>query len=340
MAKSKISIIVPVYNVEMYLDKCVYSLVNQSLREIEIILVDDGCTDGSPEICDKWAKQDSRIQVIHKCNEGQSVARNVGMTKAEGDYIAFVDSDDYIELNTYETIYNECIARSLDAAYFTYDRVNSRGEVVSTSGVSPTELFIGKEQVRKLILNLVGRRPSEYHLKAYTTSASMSLYKASIIRSNKLLFPNVREIASEDLLFSLLFLPFAENVGCFPYVFYHYLVNEGSTTTTYNDAKYQRMLRCLEEVQNVCDNHFDEKEYMPHFLSQILRIYKIAMRYETIQPISRAEKNQKLREYCRSKWMNIIYNYKESAGYPMRDKIFIFCMKHRVLPFFKLIYKP
>ena len=98
-----ITIIVPVYNVEKYLERCTQSLVNQTYQNIEIILVDDCSTDSSPEICDRLAQTDNRIKVIHKeKNEGLGFARNTGIENASGDYILFIDSDDYFDLNTCE----------------------------------------------------------------------------------------------------------------------------------------------------------------------------------------------------------------------------------------------
>lgn len=97
-----ISVIVPVYNVEGYIDKCIKSLINQTYHNIEIILVDDGSTDNSPGICDSWASNDSRIKVIHIPNGGVSHARNVGLDAAIGDYVGFVDSDDWVEPDMYE----------------------------------------------------------------------------------------------------------------------------------------------------------------------------------------------------------------------------------------------
>ena len=92
-----ITVIVPVYNVEKYLTRCVDSIINQTYKNLEIILVDDGSTDSSPAICDNYAKKDSRINVIHKQNNGASSARNAALDIASGDYIGFVDSDDYIK---------------------------------------------------------------------------------------------------------------------------------------------------------------------------------------------------------------------------------------------------
>ena len=106
MYKPLVSVIIPVYNVENYLKRCIDSVVNQSLRNIEIILIDDGSLDSSSKICDEYKVLDERITVIHKQNEGLGMARNTGIDIASGKYIAFVDSDDYIESNMYELLYN------------------------------------------------------------------------------------------------------------------------------------------------------------------------------------------------------------------------------------------
>ena len=99
-----VSIVVPVYNVASYLDKCVKSIVQQSYKELEVILVDDGSTDHSSEICDCWAMKDERIHVIHKSNGGLSDARNVGFAITSGKYISFVDSDDYVHPDMYRRL--------------------------------------------------------------------------------------------------------------------------------------------------------------------------------------------------------------------------------------------
>ena len=102
----KISVIVPVYNVEQYLERCVDSIINQTYKNLEIILVNDGSTDNSGQLCDELAKKDDRIRVIHKKNGGLSDARNVGIDEAESELIGFIDSDDYIDEDMYELLIN------------------------------------------------------------------------------------------------------------------------------------------------------------------------------------------------------------------------------------------
>ena len=100
----KLSVVIPVYNVEKYLDKCVESIVNQTFKDLEIILVDDGSTDESGKMCDEWTEKDTRIKVIHKINGGLSSARNAGIKQAKGEYISFIDSDDFVEQDMYATM--------------------------------------------------------------------------------------------------------------------------------------------------------------------------------------------------------------------------------------------
>ena len=133
----KISIVIPVYNVEKYLDKCVQSARHQTLQDIEIILVDDESPDGCPQMCDEYAKQDGRIKVVHKKNGGLGFARNSGLEVATGEYITFLDSDDFVDLNTYEHLYNIAKANSLDAIYYNFKRFTDENEVqpgIATTG--------------------------------------------------------------------------------------------------------------------------------------------------------------------------------------------------------------
>ena len=111
---AKISVVVPVYNVEAYLERCLDSLINQTLSDIEIICVNDGSTDSSPEKLEEFAKKDSRIKIINQENGGLSAARNTGIEAATGEYIGFVDSDDYVDLDFYEKLYNAATSHNAD----------------------------------------------------------------------------------------------------------------------------------------------------------------------------------------------------------------------------------
>lgn len=158
-----LSVIVPVYNVKPYLEKCVESIVNQTYHDLQIILVDDGSTDGSQDICDEYAQKDSRIIVVHKENGGVSTARNEGMERAKGDYIAFVDSDDWLERNMYEVLINQLEAHEADLVACSFyeckgDEKKAVGDSKNISVFNTEEIFINKNQLRFLAWNKVFRR--------------------------------------------------------------------------------------------------------------------------------------------------------------------------------------
>lgn len=152
--KNLISIIVPIYGVEQYLKRCVDSLVNQTYRNLEIILVDDGSPDKCGEICDEYAKKDERIVVIHKPNGGLADARNSGIKSATGEYLMFIDSDDWIELDTCEIIINEAILHKAEIVVFEFNLVYDNGKKVKRhSGIvstTPTK----EECIRSLIYKI------------------------------------------------------------------------------------------------------------------------------------------------------------------------------------------
>ena len=160
MTNDLVTVVVPVYNVEKYLDRCVNSIVNQTYRNLEIILVDDGSPDNCPAMCDEWAKKDSRIRVIHKQNEGQGVARNVGIENATGDYIYFMDSDDYIDLTTIEKACDLAKQHNADVVCFGLLCVNSSGEIVSRGVPNTAKLIYEGESVYStFLLELYGKNP-------------------------------------------------------------------------------------------------------------------------------------------------------------------------------------
>ena len=133
MAELLISVIIPVYNVEKYLHRCIFSVCKQTYRNLEIIIIDDGSTDSSSDLCDQLAEQDSRIIVIHKQNGGLSEARNVGLDIAHGDLISFIDSDDYIDTSMYEFMIRELNNSNADLVICNCERVDIHGNILPSN---------------------------------------------------------------------------------------------------------------------------------------------------------------------------------------------------------------
>lgn len=152
MEKSLISVIVPIYKVEKYLDPCVRSIVEQTYTDLEIILVDDGSPDGCGEMCEAWAKKDSRIRVVHKENGGLSDARNAGLAVATGSLISFVDSDDCIAPTFLEALYTAMVRCDAQVAECAVRLVDEEGKLLRTRGVTGPEVIGKIDALRRLIL--------------------------------------------------------------------------------------------------------------------------------------------------------------------------------------------
>ncbi|WP_206425633.1 glycosyltransferase family 2 protein [Romboutsia sp. Marseille-P6047] len=196
---AKVSVIIPIYNVEKYLNRCIDSVINQSLKDIEIILVNDGSPDNCPKICDEYANKDSRIKVIHKSNGGLSSARNAGMKIATGDYIGFVDSDDYIEINMYEQMYKVAYENNVDFVMSDYYKVYNDSKKEVTLDID-SSLYLKEDIYNKIYPSLIMKENIDY---GPLLAVWHCLYKTSFIKENDLYFDEQVKY-SEDNLFSSL----------------------------------------------------------------------------------------------------------------------------------------
>ncbi|MCD7838327.1 MAG: glycosyltransferase [Clostridiales bacterium] len=241
--RSKISVIVPVYNVERYLDQCVESIVKQSYQNLEIILVDDGSSDTSGAICDQWAARDTRIRVIHQENGGLSAARNSGLDRASGAYISFIDSDDAIEPGMLENLLNALEKEQGDVALCNFRYVfesETLGERQPNKYQADYQLH--EEQVlsgREAMMLAVGSRHTVYEVMWN------KLFRREQFRS--LRFPPGKLHEDEFLFHQLIYS--CEKVVCIPYVGYRYLQRENSimgerSSASSRDAFEAYDLRC------------------------------------------------------------------------------------------------
>lgn len=222
-----ISVIIPVYNVEPFLDKCVHSVQMQTYQNIEIILVDDGSTDQCPEMCDKFAEVDSRVRVIHKINGGLSDARNMGIEHATGEYIMFLDSDDYINKETIERLYEAIKRYNVKMAICNFCCVDSIGNATGESLGSPIrdEVLEAKE-----ILKRFYQSHGWFYIVAWN-----KLYHKSLL--SKSTFPVGRIHEDEYTAAQLIWN--AHKVACIQYSGYNYLrEREGSIMQNAYGAKH------------------------------------------------------------------------------------------------------
>lgn len=222
-----ISIIVPVYNVEDYLDRCMCSILNQTYQKLEIILVDDGSTDASPVKCDEYARKDSRVKVIHKTNGGLSDARNAGLALASGAYIGYVDSDDWIEPDMYARMYQACMECNAQLAVCRYfseyrDRTESGGD----GSVVP----LSRDELLKIYI-------SGHDQYIIYNSVWSKLFKRELVEG--MLFPKGRN--SEDIMYTTRAFCKVQQAVYLDRCLYHYVLDrEGSIM---NAGRGERMFR-------------------------------------------------------------------------------------------------
>ncbi len=249
MKNTKVSVIVPIYNTEKYLDRCVKSIVDQSYKDLEIILIDDGSPDQSPAKCDEWAKKDTRIKVIHKKNAGLGMARNTGIDEATGKYICFFDSDDYIAPSLIEECYFAAEEQVADMVCFGYDRRTPdekiRGSYIPTP---PKNVFCGNEILEELLPMALAQDAKTGEDWNLCLCAWGKFFSLQTIKESGWRFVSEREILSEDYYSLTAFFQYLNKVVILEKVLYHYTVNIRSLSRSYRADRYEKVKHFAKEI--------------------------------------------------------------------------------------------
>ena len=254
----KISVIIPVYNVENYLRECLDSITSQTVKDIEIICIDDGSTDNSPEILKEYQKKDSRIKIITKENGGQATARNLGIKEAQGEYIAFIDSDDFIESEMLEKLYTKAKDDNLDIAMCkiaTYN--NQTGEIKDNVWYYMLGIF---RDFEKEIFN-------HKDTKEFTCNIAVTpynkIYKTSLIKDNNILFPEGLIFEDEKFFYDTYLR--AKRVSVIPEFLYYYRVNrKGSTVDIEKENDYTDIIEISKQIRQTFKetNNYEDYKYL------------------------------------------------------------------------------
>lgn len=243
-----VSVIVPVYNVEKYLNRCVESIRNQTYSDLEIILVDDGSPDKSGEICEEFKKSDNRIKVVHKENGGLGFARNSGLKVATGRFVTFVDSDDWIAP---DHISNMCQAISnaqADICIGGNTNINAVGKtMVKTVKLNPG-IYKGNDVVEQILLPLIGPDTDFHNDIQLESSCCMNLYDMNIIRDFNLQFISEKYAVAEDIYFNIDYLYHTNAAIVTTEVGYFYFENAESISRKYNPERFARTINFYKEV--------------------------------------------------------------------------------------------
>lgn len=262
----KVSIIVPVYNVEKYLERCINSILTQELSDFELILINDGSTDSSGTICDKFSCIDNRVKVIHKKNEGVSSARNTGIDIAEGEYIGFVDSDDYIDSDMYKTMYEEAVKKSSDLVI-----CGIYNEYIDKQTTMFNEGTIEVYEDKKILY--------EYLLDRLDTSLCNKIYKKEYIKKIRL---DKKIAINEDKLFNYEYCLNSNKAVFVKKAKYHYIKQRvGSTNWRIFSPEYLDVIYVGEYIINsIKQNNIDllEEAYSNYYKS-ILGLLNQLLRY-------------------------------------------------------------
>ncbi len=338
MTKPKLSIVVPVYNTEKYLRRCMDSITNQTLKDIEIIIVDDGSKENCAILCDELSKADSRIKVVHKKNGGLGFARNSGIEAATGEYIGFVDSDDYIEMTMYETLYN--VAKKNDADLCLSGICFVGGNMFSEAGTDKRKVYFGeetvfkKEDMKELLLGVIGALPSEPDDSRYGVSVCKNIFKASVLREKGIRFLSEREILSEDTLFMVDYIKAAESAVGTPGAYYCYCRNEDSLSKAYKKDRFEKSIVFLDEIEKRIADTVKKDEYKLYLDRLIQGFGRILCSQEIIH--ARNEKikfsylKKRLKEICtEEKIQNVLKAY-PWYRLPVKQAAFAFTMKYKL----------
>lgn len=239
MDASLISIIVPVYNSERYLEECVLSILNQTWSKLEVILIDDGSSDRSGEICDNLAQQDNRVRVIHKLNQGVSAARNDGIMAARGEILGFVDSDDCCQPEMLSTLYSELTSNQAELAFCGYSDLTKRGTVPHPESLEPG-IYEGEEIRNTVIAKLIGIDDHVPQCAQLMGSMCRCLfYKDMVNRSPELRLRPIK--LAEDQLFLIEYLLRCHKAVFVDKPFYLYRNNPASATRSYMQGMFENI---------------------------------------------------------------------------------------------------
>lgn len=254
----KISVIVPIYNVEKYLRQCLDSIVNQTYRNLEIILVDDGSPDRCGIICDEYAGRDARITVIHKENAGVSAARNDGIDLACGKWALFVDPDDWLELDCCERVLETANKYSVNAVYFRHQINNDRGEALYQCPEAESFL-LDRETIQKLQLDCLMAKEDSMGFSGISPWAKF--FRLKFLREQCCHFP-VGIKKRQDVIFNFYCREYLQSLFYFNYVGYHNRANKSSICFRYNTEMLDITLSFLYELERFVSRfHTNEPLY-------------------------------------------------------------------------------
>lgn len=330
---AKISIIVPVYNVEQYLPKCLDSLIHQSYRDLEIICVNDDSPDHSSQILDKYAREDRRIKVITQNNTGLSGARNTGIKYVTGDYVMFVDSDDWIDLETCERAVRAIQETKADLVFWSYVREFQDASKDRIFPWEDGEIFEGdrfRKEIHRRQCGLIGEELSRPETGDSLVTAWGKLYSAEKLRASMATFVDTKLIGTEDALFNLHALGHFERAVYIKRTFYHYRkTNSTSLTKGYKKQLPEQWGRLFDMMREYVEENDLPLEYGQALQNRIsLSIIGLGLNV-LAAPCSQKHKLKMIRDIISTQRYRRAISTLELKYFPIHWKLFFVCARYK-----------
>ena len=324
MIKGKlISAIIPVYNVEKYLIQCLDSVVRQTYKDLEIILVDDGSADNSGYICDEYASKDNRIKVIHKENGGLSSARNVALDNANGDYIAFVDSDDYLSLDAFEKAISKLEETKADACIFSHYTTNGIEKIAHKLPLDK-EIYDKESLLSEVLPLFIGQKNSNE--KPLLGFVWRQIFRRDAI--GNLRFRSEREYFAEDVVFDLEFYVNAKNLCVINEPLYYYRYVDSSLSNKYRENLFDKLIKLTLFKFEVVDQ-YGLKDCQERLNNCVFRaVIGGVLNIGKAVNISKKEKREEINKIINNELVK--KSIKKAKPKGLKEKVFAFLIKHKL----------
>ena len=324
-----ISIIVPVYNEEKYLPQCLNSLINQTYQDIEIICVNDGSTDGSLSILELYAAKDERVKIISQTNQGLSEARNIGIKAAQGEWMMFVDSDDWLETDCCQKVVD--FSKGVDFVFFSYIR-EFRNSSAPKYVLSSVDITFREKEFLMLFERLIAPKGKELRQPDKIDSLSTAwgkMYRTDIIKDQQLKFVSIKEIGTEDLLFNVEYFRF---IHCAVYLhdaLYHYRKATLSTLSSfYKDELDKKWLRLFERIKDIITPLNNSELLEALCRRKALCLLGLGLNI-TFCKESFIHKHQMLEVIISSDWYSSAVTHLDTSSMPLHWKCFYGAARHK-----------
>ena len=334
----EVSVIVPVFNFEKYLKRCLDSLINQSFSDLEVIIINDGSNDGSAKICEEYAKKYHWIRVIHKKNEGLGYARNSGLDLVTGRYIFFLDGDDYLLPDQIQNMYDAIIDNKADTCLTGHTRVYAKSKV-EFSHACVGQTYEGTKIRQELLPRMCGKKNDG--TDSIEMSVCTAMFSYDLIQKNQIRFHSEREFISEDIIFDFDYYPLSKKVCVSNSVGYCYCDNEGSLTTKYLLNRFDMQKKLTKELllrsKDLDIYELCKDRIATTFLSIVRYCAKLEVKFSYNN--GKAEAKKRILKMCQDEMVQSILSEYNNKQVPLKSRIINICIKRKLSNLIWLIMK-